>query len=124
MQGTGNSCRKKSVDDIPLLIEKKSACVQWRIQPVADIALTSVQSGKAVTPAAEVKAGSVIEQVEWKNQDAQLWNFMHVENGFYSVQSKANPKLCLAVINKSIVPGTGVELGECGEVHAQCKWIS
>jgi GH43 family beta-xylosidase len=110
---------KKSVDDIPLLIEKKLACVQWRIQPVADIALTSVQSGRAVTPASGAKIGSAIEQMEWKDQNVQQWNFVHTENGYYSIQSKANPKLCLSVIGKSIVPGTGVELTECGDVAAQ-----
>lgn len=28
-------------------------------------------------------------------------------------------KLCLAVADKSIVPGTNVELAECGDVHTQ-----
>lgn len=117
---------KTSVEDIPLLIEKKPACSQWRVQPVGNIALTSVQSGKAITPANNgVSVGANIEQDEWNSQgtqqgrNSQQWNFVHTEQGYYHVQSKANSKLCLAVANKSIVPGTNVELAECGDVHTQ-----
>jgi len=111
---------KTSVEDIPLLIEKKPACLQWRVQPVGNIALTSVQSGKAVTPANHsVKIGANIEQDEWNDQGSQQWNFVHTEQGYYHVKSKVNSKLCLAVANKSIVPGTNVELAECGDVHTQ-----
>ncbi len=63
--------------------------------------------------------GANIEQDEWKSQDSQQWNFVHAGQGYYYVQSKVNSKLCLSVANKSIVPGTNVELVECGDVHTQ-----
>ena len=111
---------KKSVEDVPQFIEKKSACALWRIQPLEEVAITSVQSGKAITSAgATVKAGSNIEQDEWNNKASQRWLFVNTQDGYYYVQSTVDSKLCLAIANKSIVPGSNAELAACGDTHTQ-----
>ncbi|MET0355900.1 MAG: RICIN domain-containing protein, partial [Cellvibrio sp.] len=50
-------------------------------------------------------------------QAAQRWNFVHVENGFYSIQN--SNKQCVGVANKSIVPGMGLVQAPCGDKSAQ-----
>lgn len=110
---------KKSIEDVPQFIEQKPACSLWRIQPLQEVAITSVQSGKAISFSGTAKHGANVEQNEWKNQANQRWLFVHTENGFYYIQSAANEKLCLNIANKSIVPGANIELGSCGDIHAQ-----
>jgi hypothetical protein len=111
---------KKSVEDVPQFIEKKSACALWRIQPLEEVAITSIQSGKAITSAGvNVKAGSNIEQDEWNNKANQRWLLVNTQDGYYYIQSTVDSKLCLAIANKSIVPGSNAELAACGDTHAQ-----
>lgn len=110
---------KKSVEDVPQFIEQKLTCSLWRVQPLQEVAITSVQSGKAISVADSAKAEANIEQDEWKNAASQRWLFVHTEQGFYHIQSALNDKLCLGVANKSIVPGANIELGACGANHAQ-----
>ncbi|WP_331345584.1 family 43 glycosylhydrolase [Cellvibrio sp. UBA7661] len=110
---------KKSVDDVPQFIEQKPACALWRIQPLQEVAITSVQSGKAISFTGETKAGVNIEQDEWKNRASQRWVFVHTENGFYHIRSTASDNMCLSVAHKSIVPGANIELAACGDNHTQ-----
>lgn len=110
---------KKSIEEVPQFTEQKPACSLWRVQPLQEVAITSIQSGKAISFAGATKSGANIEQDEWKNTASQRWVFVHTENGFYHIQSAANDKLCLSVTNKSIVPGANIELAACGDRHAQ-----
>ncbi len=110
---------KKSVEDVPQIIEKRPECSLWRIQPLHEVAITSVQSGKAISFAGIASAGANVEQYEWKNLANQRWIFVHTEQGFYQIQSAANDKFCLGVANKSIVPGANIELSHCGDLHTQ-----
>lgn len=110
---------KKSVEDVPQFIEKKSACNLWRIQPVQQVAITSIQSGKAISIAGAAKAGANIEQDEWNNKSTQRWSLVSSQEGYYYIQSAENPELCVAIANKSIVPGSNAELAMCGDVHSQ-----
>ena len=96
-------------------------CSLWRIQPAGDLAITSSQSGKVVGVAKAPKNSvATIEQDEWKKQAAQRWQFVHVENGFYSILN-AN-KQCIGVTGKSIVPGFALTAGNCGDKSAQW-WV-
>ena len=110
---------KKSVEDVPQFIDQKSACNLWRVQPTQQVAITSVQSGKAISVAGVTKAGANIEQDEWHNQASQRWSLVSAQEGYYHIQSAQDPKLCVAIANKSIVPGSNVELAACGDVHTQ-----
>lgn len=110
---------KKSVEDVPQIIAQKPACSLWRVQPLQEVAITSVQSGKAISVAGATKSGANIEQDEWKNIANQRWIFVYTEQGFYYIQSVANDKLCMSVVNTSIVPGANIELAACGDKHAQ-----
>ncbi|RYY03091.1 MAG: alpha-L-arabinofuranosidase [Gammaproteobacteria bacterium] len=103
---------------------KPEDCTAWRIQPVGDIAISSIQSGKVLSAVtAKTEAGKV-ELNEWSKQSSQRWNFVHTENGFYSIQN--GDKQCVGVTGKSIVPGTGLTTVECGDKSAQwaVKYLS
>lgn len=96
-------------------------CTAWRIQPVGELAISSIQSGKVVTIAADKtaakKSSAKVELNEWSKQAAQRWQFVHTDNGFYSIQN--TNKQCVGVVNKSIVPGMALVAGECGDKSAQ-----
>nr|WP_324258352.1 family 43 glycosylhydrolase [Cellvibrio fontiphilus] len=114
---------QKSVEDIPQFIEPKSACAQWALQPQGENAITSIQSGKAISVQnkadAAVAAGDNIAQQEWLNKTNQRWKFAAAEEGYFYIQSSVNNQQCIAVANKSIVPGTNIELASCGEDYTQ-----
>lgn len=105
---------------------KPQDCLAWRIQPVGDVAISSIQSGKVVTLVANspstklspAKALPVkVELDEWNKQAAQRWQFVHLENGFYSIQN--TNKQCVGVAAKSIVPGMTLMADGCGDKSAQ-----
>ncbi len=116
--------KAKDVEDIPNLIPPKASCVQWQLQPAGNTAISSVQSGKMLT-AADVKAGGNVEQREWQQQANQLWQFVPVDAAYFAIKPLGAIKpegkgdLCVTLANKSIVPGTNVELGACDSPHAQ-----
>jgi len=105
---------KKSVEDVPLLVEEKQTCVQWRIAPTAEIAITSTQSGKTVT-----LVGTNVEQDEWRNGANQRWHFVAAEEGYFYIESVAKPKQCIAIAQKSVVPGSNAEVAACAEQQSQ-----
>ena len=110
----------KDVEDIPQLDPTKASCVQWRIQPVGDVALLSAQSGKALTTAdCGAAAGANVEQDEWHKRACQRWNLVAAGEGFYQLKTSANPNTCMTVNSASIVPGTNVEMGNCEGSHSQ-----
>ncbi len=96
-------------------------CTAWRIQPVGELAISSIQSGKVVTIASDKttskKSSPKIELNEWSKQAVQRWQFVHTDNGFYSITNDA--KQCVSVANKSIVPGMVLVAGECGDKSSQ-----
>ena len=110
---------KKSIEDVPQFLAQKSACKLWRVQPLQEVAITSVQSGKAISVAGKATAGANVEQDEWNKNASQHWVFVNTQEGYYHLQSAADNKLCLAIANKSIVPGSNAELAACGDIHTQ-----
>lgn len=96
-------------------------CTAWRIQPAGESVIASAQSGKVVSAAkAEKNKPAALEQDEWNQKSAQRWQFVHVENGFYSMQN-AN-KQCIGVTGKAITPGFALTAAECGDKTAQW-WV-
>lgn len=112
---------KKSVQDVPQFIEHKPACSLWRVQPLKQVAFTSVQSGKAISVSGIIKAGANVEQDEWHNRRDQRWLLKPTQEGYYHIQSSADSKQCLAIADKSIVPGSNLELAACDDLHTQ--WL-
>jgi hypothetical protein len=84
---------------------------------MGDVAISSIQSGKVVSAVSAKAEPGKVELNEWSKQLSQRWNFVHTENGFYSIQNA--DKQCVGAAGKSIVPGTGLMAGECGDKSAQ-----
>lgn len=100
-------------------IVKPQDCLAWRIQPVGDVVISSIQSGKVVSADKVLtkKSPVKVELDEWNKQATQRWQFVHVENGFYSIQNSS--KQCVGVAGKSIVPGMSLIAGDCGDKSTQ-----
>jgi GH43 family beta-xylosidase len=100
---------------------KPQDCFAWRIQPVGDNAITSIQSGKVVSVVADKvfakKLPTSVELNEWSKLTTQRWQFVHIGNGFYSIQNTS--KQCVGVTNNAIVPGMALVAGECGDKSTQ-----
>ncbi len=65
-----------------------------------------------------------IAQQEWLNKSNQRWKFAAADEGYFYIQpgaeqSNSNAQQCIAVAKKSIVPGTNIELANCGEDYTQ-----
>jgi len=105
------------VEDIPDLNAPHASCVQWQLQPVGSTALSSVQSGKMLSAAA-LKAAGNIELRAWHNLPNQRWQFVSVDAGYFALKPEGNADLCVTLADKSIVPGTNIQLGDCASPHA------
>ena len=87
---------------------------QWRLAPQGDVAVMSVQSGKAL--AAD---GDNAVQEAWTGVDGQQWQFSHTEEGFYQLHLAQNADQCLTLEGNPIVPGANAALGSCDEAWAE-----
>lgn len=83
-------------------------CNQWRLAPQDEVALMSVQSGKAV----EAHEGNA-RQNAWHGEASQRWQFAHAGEGYYRIQPVSADGQCLTLADNPVVPGTNVELGSC-----------
>lgn len=109
-----------SSDDV--VLTSSSACQQWQLLPVGEVALISQQSGKAMATAlCSVKLGANIEQSSWNKQDCQLWNFTATEAGFVQLKPKRNAEYCAAIAQNAMVPGANIILSSCNEMTAQWR---
>lgn len=105
-----------------VVLSSQSACQQWRLLPVGDVALMSQQSGKAVTTAkCSNEEGTNIEQSSWRNQSCQLWNFTATDAGFVQLKPNNAPHYCAAIEQNALVPGANIVLADCDALSAQWR---
>lgn len=84
---------------------------KWRLAPKGEVAVMSVQSGKALA----VADGNV-EHEAWQSGREQKWQFSASSEAFYQVQ---NAGQCLTLYGNPIVPGANVVLGGCDGAIAE-----
>lgn len=105
-----------------VVLTSASACQQWRLLPVGDVAIMSQQSGKALATAQCASLeGTNIEQSSWHKQDCQLWNFAVTEQGFVQLKPKNSPNYCAAIDQNAMVPGANISLSACDAATAQWR---
>ncbi|MDO3387244.1 family 43 glycosylhydrolase [Gilvimarinus sp. SDUM040013] len=84
---------------------------QWRLAPTGDVAVMSVQSGKAL-----VADGGNVAQDGWQGSDLQKWQFSSTSEAFYSVKLADQ---CMTLAGNPIVPGANAVLGSCDGAEAE-----
>lgn len=99
-----------------------SACNQWQLQPVGQVAVMSQQSGKALAVAGGKAAlAQNVEQQAFTHDKLQTWNFVPTDTGYVALKPNADVDVCVAVANNAVVPGANVELASCVEKTAQWR---
>ena len=100
---------------------KDTACGDWQLQPVGSVAVMSQQSGKALSVAGTVKAGTNVEQQAFTHSDAQQWFFAPTDTGYVALKQDLESDYCAAVANNVLVPGANVEMASCETKTAQWR---
>ncbi|WP_394190024.1 family 43 glycosylhydrolase [Pseudoalteromonas atlantica] len=100
---------------------KESACSDWQLQPVGSVAVMSQQSGKALSVAGAVKAGTNVEQQAFTHSDAQQWFFAPTDTGYVALKQDLSSDYCAAVAENAMVPGANVEMAACDSKTAQWR---
>lgn len=100
---------------------KDTACGDWQLQPVGSVAVMSQQSGKALSVAGTVKAGTNVEQQAFTHSDAQQWFFAPTDTGYVALKQDLESDYCAAVANNALVPGANVEMASCETKTAQWR---
>lgn len=100
---------------------KDTACADWQLQPVGSVAVMSQQSGKALSVAGAVKAGTNVEQQAFTHSDAQQWFFAPTDTGYIALKQDLDSDYCAAVANNALVPGANVEMASCETKTAQWR---
>ena len=100
---------------------KDTACGDWQLQPVGSVAVMSQQSGKALSVAGPVKAGTNVEQQAFTHSDAQQWFFAPTDTGYVALKQDLESDYCAAVANNALVPGANVEMASCETKTAQWR---
>ena len=100
---------------------KDTACGDWQLQPVGSVAVMSQQSGKALSVAGTVKAGTNVEQQAFTHSDAQQWFFAPTDTGYVALKQDLESGYCAAVANNALVPGANVEMAACDSKTAQWR---
>ncbi|OLF74594.1 alpha-L-arabinofuranosidase [Pseudoalteromonas haloplanktis] len=100
---------------------KDTACGDWQLQPVGSVAVMSQQSGKALSVAGTVKAGTNVEQQAFTHSDAQQWFFAPTDTGYVALKQDLDSDYCAAVANNALVPGANVEMASCETKTAQWR---
>ncbi|HEA18925.1 MAG TPA: alpha-L-arabinofuranosidase [Pseudoalteromonas prydzensis] len=100
---------------------KDTACGDWQLQPVGSVAVMSQQSGKALSVAGAVKAGTNVEQQAFTHSDAQQWFFAPTDTGYVALKQDLDSDYCAAVANNALVPGANVEMASCETKTAQWR---
>lgn len=110
-QGEGNFVSLTSKSTGEALLQ-----ANWQVLPIGDVAVMSIQSGRALQACDKTSAN--VNQGGWADKACQIWQFSPASEGY--VQLKTGNQ-CLTVENKSIVPGTNVIAGECESTSSQ--WL-
>ncbi len=120
-QASISIAEKKNLAAKNCAVANTQDCTAWRIQPLGNNVISSIQNGKVVSLVSSKKQAqkipAIVELNAWNKQVTQGWKFVHTEQGFYSIQN-AN-KQCVGVTKKSIVPGMALVAGDCGDKSAQ-----
>ncbi|MGJ6965888.1 RICIN domain-containing protein [Streptosporangium sp. G11] len=99
-----------------------NACQQWRLQPVGNVAVTSVQSGKVLDVAdCSTGNGANVRQWPWLNTACQKWTFAHTDNGYYRIHPTHSGASCLIVNAASTADGADVVQGACSGNNSQWR---
>ncbi|WP_421419104.1 family 43 glycosylhydrolase [Pseudoalteromonas lipolytica] len=98
-----------------------TACGDWQLRPMGSVVVLSQQSGKALSVAGTVKAGTNVEQHAYTHKDAQQWFFTPTDTGYVSLKQSADSEFCAAVADNALVPGANVEMASCAAKTAQWR---
>ena len=93
-----------------------SACNQWQLRPVGEVALMSQQSGKAIT----ADEDNVVQRA-FNYLDEQTWVFQPTDTGYLQLKVEADSAQCLGVVNNQVVPGANVDMVNCDNKTAQWR---
>ena len=93
-----------------------SACNQWQLRPMGEVALMSQQSGKALA-----LNGDNIEQQAFDYHAEQSWLFVSTDTGYLSLKQDADSELCVGVDANQVVPGANISMVSCEEKTAQWR---
>jgi hypothetical protein len=95
----------------------QAQCGNWRLQPLDEVAIASVQSGR-VLQADACGSGAAIAQGAWQGKDCQRWRFNSAEEGFLQI---AAGNQCMTIANGAVVPGAKAVLGSCDTNASQWR---
>ncbi|MEC8139496.1 MAG: RICIN domain-containing protein, partial [Pseudomonadota bacterium] len=98
-----------------------TACGDWQLRPMGSVVVLSQQSGKALSVADTVKAGTNVEQQAYTHKDAQQWFFTPTDTGYVSLKQSADSEFCAAIADNALVPGANVEMASCAAKTAQWR---
>ncbi|MAQ01084.1 MAG: alpha-L-arabinofuranosidase [Alteromonadaceae bacterium] len=93
-----------------------SACNQWQLRPMGEVALMSQQSGKALAV-----NGDNIEQQAFNYKAEQSWLFVPTDTGYLALKQEADSELCVGVDANQVVPGANISMVNCAEKTAQWR---
>ncbi len=82
-----------------------SACKQWRLQPMNDVAIISEQSGRVASVTGD---DNNVEQHAWTYGDNQKWRFEPTDSGYFELSPTSASDQCLAVTDEAVVPGANL----------------
>lgn len=99
----------------------QSACNQWQLRPVGQVAIMSQQSGKAVTVTGEVQAGTNVKQQGFAYLPGQKWHFAPTDTGYVALKPSSNAEVCIGVDGNEVVPGANLLLTSCEQKTAQWR---
>ena len=96
-----------------------TACGDWQLRPMGSVVVLSQQSGKALSVADTVKAGTNVEQQAYTHKDAQQWFFTPTNTGYVRLKQSAAREFCAAVADNALVPGAIADKASCAANTAQ-----
>lgn len=111
----GTNIRQMTSDD--------SNCQLWRLQPVGQVAITNVNSGKVLEiPLCDTADGANIHQWEYFETSAcQKWTFEHTSEGFYHVSPNSAPASCMVVEAGATEAGANIVQHQCAGVNSEFR---
>ncbi|NVK54299.1 MAG: family 43 glycosylhydrolase [Alteromonadaceae bacterium] len=93
-----------------------SACTQWQLRPMGEVALMNQQSGKTLA-----MRGDNVEQQAFDYKASQRWLFEPTDTGYLSLKQASESERCVGVADNQVVPGANVVMVDCGEKTAQWR---
>jgi len=107
--------------NIELSSDINSPCQQFRLQPVGDVLLVNVNSGKVLdVVGCGYAAGVNVIQRSRRDSDCQLWRFAHTDNGYYNIVNERSGKEITVADCRD--RGTNLVLGTASSHDACGQW--